>query len=282
MTAPRNLALLLAIAITPSACDRPTHPTPAPPIATQATPTPEPPRPAPPPPPPEPVALTATSPFVDLPVEGFGAAVVSLPIGARSKRPLVIATHGNYDRPEWQCEVWREIVADAAFVLCPRGVARADSPSRDDIRFTYENNMALERELDAALKALEARYPGYVDIEAPLYTGFSLGAIMGVSIAVRAPDRFPRMVLVEGGHDKWTRESAAAYAKGTSKRVLFVCSQGHCGPDAKLAGARLEKAGAMSRVARGPNVGHRYDGPTAEETKKALPWVLEGDARWSL
>src|SRR5262245_33853722 len=113
MPAPSSLLRLLPFVIACLGCDR------AAPRAVAASPSPTvtsisepaPPAPAPPPPPPpEPAVLTAAEPFVDLPVEGHGAAVVSLPRGARDKRPVVIATHGNYDRPEWQCEVWREIV----------------------------------------------------------------------------------------------------------------------------------------------------------------------------
>lgn len=222
--------------------------------------------------------LDAPEPLVLLQVPGYREAVVSLPRDAREKRPVVIATHGNYDRPEWQCEVWREIVDARAFVLCPRGVPRPDSPSSDDIRFTYESNLALERELGAAQKALQARFADYVDDSHPLYTGFSLGAIMGVSIAARAPALYGRLVLTEGGHDKWTPDTVKAFAAGGGERVLFVCSQAYCANDARRAGARLEKAGVAIKVVRGPDVGHRYDGPTAAETKKALAWVLEGRA----
>ncbi|UQA56891.1 hypothetical protein [Polyangium aurulentum] len=231
--------------------------------------------PSPPPAPPRPPPLAAPEPLVLLEVQGHGDAVVSLPRGADGKRRVVIATHGNYDRPEWQCAVWREIVGDSAFVLCPRGVPRPDSPSADDIRFTYGSNQALEREIDAALEALRERFAGYVDDSAPLYTGFSLGAIMGVSIAARAPSRYRRLVLIEGGHDKWTQETAKAFAAGGGERVLFVCSQSYCANDARRAAARLEKAGVATRVVRGPEAGHRYDGPIAAETKKALPWVVE-------
>src|SRR5689334_2604590 len=132
----------LVLALTAPGCDRPARRsvTAQPPNAAAQSPSttaastpqpgPETPAFAPPPPPPEPVTVEAAQPFIELPVEGHGAAVVSLPLGARDKRPVVIATHGNYDRPEWQCEVWREIVGDAAFVLCPRGSMRPDSPSR--------------------------------------------------------------------------------------------------------------------------------------------------------
>jgi predicted esterase len=274
-----------------AACDRPARtllaPTaPAAPLST-AAPAPPPPAPPPPaepalpPPPREPPPLTALSPIVGFGVEGFGEAVASLPMGARGRRPVIIATHGNYDRPEWQCEVWREIVGDRAFVLCPRGTRRPDSPSASDVRFTYDSNLSLEREVDAALAALVALFPEHVDAARPIYTGFSLGAIMGVSIASRRPATYPRAVLVEGGHDKWTPAAAKAFVEGGGRRVLFVCSQAYCAGDARAAAGRLARAGAEVKVVRGPDVGHRYDGPTAEATKQALPWLVEGDDRWA-
>jgi hypothetical protein len=227
------------------------------------------------------VPLRAAAPLIELPIEGEPAAVVSLPIGATARRPVIIASHGNYDRPEWQCQVWREIVGDDAFILCPRGVARPDSPSADDVRFTYESNARLEREIDGGLKALVARFPAHVDGASVLYTGFSLGAIMGVSIASRRPALFPRLVLIEGGHDKWTAAAAKAFSERGGQRVLFVCAQAGCGAAAKSAAARLVKAGLAARVVRAKEVGHRYDGPVADETKRSLAWVLEGDPRWA-
>ncbi|WP_437928329.1 hypothetical protein WMF37_03560 [Sorangium sp. So ce291] len=224
--------------------------------------------------------LRADGPFVELAVEGFPSAVVSVPIGATARRPVLIASHGNYDRPEWQCQVWRGIAGDGAFILCPRGVARSDSPSASDVRFTYESNARLEQEIDAGLAALRARFPEHVDPGAVLYTGFSLGAIMGSAIAARRAALFPRLVLVEGGHDKWTPATAKAFAEGGGQRVLFVCAQAGCGAAATAAAARLEKAGVLTRVVRGKEAGHRYDGPVAEETQRALGWILEGDPRW--
>ncbi|WP_437814542.1 hypothetical protein [Sorangium sp. So ce1078] len=224
--------------------------------------------------------LRADGPFVELSVDGFPSAVVSVPIGATARRPVLIASHGNYDRPEWQCQVWRDIAGGDAFILCPRGVARSDSPSASDVRFTYESNARLEQEIDAGLAALRARFPEHVDPGAVLYTGFSLGAIMGSAIAARRASLFPRLVLVEGGHDKWTSATARAFADGGGQRVLFVCAQAGCGAAAAAAAARLEKAGVLTRVVRSKEAGHRYDGPVAEETRRALSWAIEGDARW--
>lgn len=65
--------------------------------------------------------LSSPSALVELPVPRHGPAVLSIPLGATSRRPVLVAAHGAGDRPEWQCALWRGIVKDRAFVLCPRG-----------------------------------------------------------------------------------------------------------------------------------------------------------------
>src|SRR5262249_55456731 len=98
---------------------------------------------------PELPALQATSWKIDLPVQGFGEATVSVPLGATEARPLLIALHGNFDRPEWQCGTWRGITHGYPFIVCPRGVPRSDSPA-DSKRFTYQNPSRTAEELKAA------------------------------------------------------------------------------------------------------------------------------------
>lgn len=229
--------------------------------------------PAPPPPP-------HAGELVDLPVEGFGDAVVAVPQSAPRPRPLLVATHGNYDRPNWQCEEWQRVVGTRAFVLCPRGEARSDSPSRNDVRYTYASNEKLERELEAGIKALEQRFAPHVDTKDVVYTGFSLGAIQGAKIGARNPQRYPRLILVEGGYDRWTADSAKAFAKA-GKRVLFVCGQKGCQITAAQSVKLLEKAGAQGRTLLADGIGHSYGGPMNELIAENLGWLTEGDARWS-
>jgi predicted esterase len=222
----------------------------------------------------------ARGPFAALPVEGYAEAVVSLPSGATGPRPVLVAAHGNYDTPEWQCRVWREAVGARGFVLCPRGVPRRDSPSRDDVRYEYASGAALERELDAALAALGRAYEGYVDGEAIVYTGFSLGANMGSAIIRKRPGRFPRAVLIEGG-STWAPGAAAAYAKGGGARVLWACGQPGCVQASERSAASFVKAGGEARVVYAKGAGHTYDGPVAERVRGAFDWLVEGDGRWS-
>lgn len=154
-----------------------------------------------------------------------------------------------------------------------------------DKTFRYDSADSLAREIDADLRALAAKYPGYVDDGAMLYTGFSWGAILGVAIITREPSRFPRAVLIEGGEDKWTAALATKYAKGGGQRVLFACGLRGRLFVAQQTVSMLEHAGIGARAVLGklPDAGqfiHWYNGPIAEETRAAERWLFEGDGRW--
>ncbi len=235
------------------------------------------------PPPPPPAPALEGKPFEVLAVPGFGDAVVSKPLGTTRKRPVVLALHGNYDRPEWQCETWGSILATrslSAFVLCTRGVKRPDSPSPTDIRFTYASGASMKAELEAARAALIARWPAFVDDGPAVYTGFSLGAIYGVPWILEDPARTPRVVLTEGGHDPWTGPTIAKFAKKGGLRVLFACGQSSCVHTANPIAAAIGKA-VGAKVVHGKNVGHGYDGAVADAIAEQLDWLVEGDERFA-
>ena len=233
------------------------------------------------PPKPGPPPLRSDPPILPLEVAGFPDAVVSVPLGATGPKPVVVATHGMWDFPEGLCDDQRWIFHDRAWVVCPRGRPMPDKT------FRYDGVEALIREIDADVAALVAKYPGYVDDSGMLYTGFSLGAILGASIVVRQPARFPRAVLIEGGEDKWTGALAARYAKGGGQRMLFACGLRGRVPTASVSAGLLEKAGVGAHVVLGklPDKSefiHWYNGPIANQTVAQLAWLLEGDSRWGL
>jgi hypothetical protein len=92
-------------------------------------------------------------------------------------------------------------------------------------------------------------------------------------------------VLTEGGEDRFDSANAAAYGRGGGKRVLFACGLKPRVAPASRAARLLEREGVQARVVLGklPDTGqfmHAYDGPVAEETKRQLDWLLQGDARW--
>lgn len=228
---------------------------------------------------PELPALAAEAELVPLPVPGYGDAVVSLPLGATTRRPIVVALHGNFDRPEWQCQVWREITRGFPFVLCPRGIPRRDVPKSMD-RWEFASLAKTDQELDAAIAALEARFGSHVAPGSILFTGFSLGAILGVGILEKRPERHRLAVLIEGGYSGWSIGAARKFAEGGGARVLFACGQSACLVKTKEARRVLEQAGVEVRTVGGAKAGHTYDGPVAEAVAGEWEWLTAGDPRW--
>jgi len=148
-----------------------------------------------------------------LPVPGFRPAVVVPPRSSTGRRPVVVALHGNFDRPEWNCDLLPTLAEGRAWLLCIRGIPRRDTPPSWN-RWTYLGRKRVMAEIDAALAALRARYPGRVDDGPLLLAGFSLGAIYSARFAVARPKRFPLLYLVEGSHKVWSPQAIRRFAKG--------------------------------------------------------------------
>ncbi|HET9932063.1 MAG TPA: hypothetical protein VFQ35_15275 [Polyangiaceae bacterium] len=221
-----------------------------------------------------------SAPLVELEVPGFRPATLVVPAGAQSKRPIVVALHGNFDRPEWQCGVWQTIVEGNAFVLCPRGIPRRDAPAALD-RWEYASAKAMKSELEAGLAALRARFADFVDDGPIVFIGFSLGAIYGASLVHTEPARFSRVVFIEGGVGTWTGASAKKFSQAGGQRLILACGQADCLSRVKRLGPSLEKAGLPTRVGGSAKAGHTYDGEVADVVRENWSWFVEGDARWA-
>jgi hypothetical protein len=220
--------------------------------------------------------LSAPSALVPLEVPGFRDAVVSVPMGTTEPRPTVVALHGNFDRPEWQCEVMRDITGAYPFVLCPRGIPRTDVPKSWD-RWEYAGLERVKRELDAGLAALGVRFAGYVAPGPIVFTGFSLGAILGRPLVTGDAGRFPRVVFTEGGNQGW---NFRRFKELGGERVVFACAQAGCARSCRSVAKQAARLGVEVHVADGGNVGHTYDGPVARAIQAEWAWLVEGDRRW--
>lgn len=217
--------------------------------------------------------LTAEAPIVPLSVPGFGDAVVSLPLGSVEPRPIALALHGNFDRPEWQCEVWRRISQGQVFVLCPRGIARRDVPKELD-RWEWGSLAKTKSEIVAGLAALRARYPRHAKQGPVVFTGFSLGAILGARL-IRDPELgIGAAVLTEGGYQGWTLAKAKAL-QPSLRRLLFACGQTACKNAYRYQlDALFQKAGLPASVVADVKAGHTYDDPVAALIASEWPALL--------
>lgn len=222
--------------------------------------------------PPGPLPLDG-APLVPLAVAGYGAAVVSVPLGATTPRRLALALHGNFDRPEWQCEVWRRITRGEVFVLCPRGVPRRDVPKELD-RWEWGSVAKTKAELLVAIAALRERYGERVAPAPIVFTGFSLGAILGATL-IRDPElRVGAAVLVEGGYAGWTASKAKAL-KPSLRYLLIGCGQTDCRNAYRFQlGPLLERASLPASMVADVKAGHTYDDPVAALLQQEWPNVL--------
>jgi hypothetical protein len=217
--------------------------------------------------------LSAPSELVELAVPSFRAAVVSLPLGATSPRPIALALHGNFDRPEWQCEVWRRITRGEVFVLCPRGIPRSDVPKELD-RWEWGSLSKTKAEVIAALAALRARYPEHVKSGPVAFTGFSLGAILGARLIQDPELEVGAAVLTEGGYQGWTLPKVKSL-KPRLRRVLFACGQSECRNAYRYQLEGLFQRGELpAAVVADVKAGHTYDDPVAALIAGEWPAIL--------
>ena len=247
-----------------------------------------------------------------MPVAGFAKAVLVSPVGATRPMPLVVAVLGIGDTPESQCAMWRELVGQRAFVICPRftphlvpvqqeapnpvqgllgflGLQGDHAPEANpnagavvQSGFRPTEVPEVEREIDAAIASLRSIFPKYVASGPAIYTGFSRGAFLGATLIAKNPSRYPRAIMIEGGQSAWTDATAALYAKGGGKRVLFACGQLSCVAESEPASQLLGRARVTTRIVHGEGEGHGYSGPVKEQIRAAFSWVVEGDTAWNV
>jgi hypothetical protein len=170
--------------------------------------------------------LQADAWLIDLEVPGFGKAKLAVPLGATSPRAIVIALHGAADRPEWACSALRSIAGPAPFVLCPRGVQRADFNAADP-RYTFGTADATANELRVALAQLKHRFGLYVAPGPVIFTGFELGADHVAWITSQEPAFFSRVLLIEPAPESWPSSQAALFARSGGQRALFAFGPAH-------------------------------------------------------
>jgi predicted esterase len=138
-------------------------------------------------------------------------------------KPIVVVLHGNFDRPEWECATWKEVADFYGWILCPRGV-RTPSASEGEDRWTYRGPGAVEKEVEAGVRALEARYPGKVSRAGMVLVGFSLGANYAPGLVLRLSGQYPYLFLVEGGLKKLDRPMIRRLQKAGLKGVAMAMS----------------------------------------------------------
>ena len=220
--------------------------------------------------------LHAESWLIALPVEGYRDARVSVPLGARDPRPVVVALHGAGDRPEWACGGWRGATDAYAFVVCPTG-----QPGGVPEGFVWGNDAAVEREVNASVEALRRRFGHHVAAGCTLLAGFSQGAIRMAPMLARGGGWCSQAVLCEGAYDAVGKSFARAFFGSGGRRILLACSQPHCAKVFAQRETALREAGVDVRTVYSGGRTHNLDGEMVNTLRAGWPWLVRDDERWT-
>ncbi len=193
-----------------------------------------------------------------LKVPGFASASHVDPADDSGRpKPVVVVLHGNFDRPEWECDVWGEVAGFYGWTVCPRGV-RTPWASKAEDRWTYNGAGAVRREIEASLQALEERYPGRVTREGMVLAGFSLGGILAPDLARADPGKYEFLFLVEGGVKKLDKKNIKSLSSAGVKGVGMAMSAPGRRKLAMDAVKRLEIRGIRAVFVDMKGAGHSY------------------------
>ncbi len=218
--------------------------------------------------------LEAESWLVTLPAPPEAPALVSVPLGAREPRPIVVGVHGAGDRPEWACGGYRGALDAFPFVVCPAGVPCGGG------KLCTAAPAELARRIDAAISALRERFGAHVAPGPLVLVGFSLGAIHGAELLWTRGAEFPRALLLEGGERELTPALARGFVAEGGERVLLLCAADDCAGRFGPAASALERAGAQVRVVAAGTHRHNLDGAMVAAVSRAWPWLVEGLPGW--
>ena len=223
------------------------------------------------------VPLAAAQPWATLTLDHFEPATVSVPLGARWARPVVIAIHGRSDTAAASCAAWSTITAGDCFVLCPSlraaGANEADASPAD--RTSIE---CLADELREGIVALRKRYGRYVARNEVALAGFDGGAERAIPIALQNPSVFSVLWLVNGGLKEWSSALSTTYLQRGGKLLGLVCTDASCELDALRVTASAHAAGLTTTLVKPGQFGISLDARVVQAARQA--WRDTKPAAW--
>ncbi len=169
--------------------------------------------------------------------------------------------------------MWKDVAGFYGWVLCPRGI-RTPWASLAEDRWTYRGPAIIQKEIDAAIDALEKRYPERVSREGTVLAGFSLGGIYAPSLVTNNPGRYPYVFLVEGGVKKLDKRLIRSMKKAGVKGLGMAMSAPGRRRMAKDAMRLVVKAGLRAVFVDMKGAGHAYRGDFAQTGREGLKRLL--------
>jgi len=202
--------------------------------------------------------------------------VVSVPLGAREPRPIMIALHGGSEKPERTCPAWRAITEAYPFVICPRGWGGNES------RLGWQNASDTDQRIARAVAATKKTFGSWVeDTRSLVLAGFSMGANQVALVARRDPQTYRRIVVGDSAHNpRAALEFAGEWVAGGGERALFLCTTSGCEPSMRAAARKVARERADARLNIAPTQVHALSERAVQSMRRDWAWLVEGAEGW--
>jgi hypothetical protein len=202
--------------------------------------------------------------------------VVSVPLGAREPRPLMIALHGGSEKAEHACAAWREITEAYAFVVCPRGWGGNEE------RLGWRNAADTSKRITRAVAAAKKTFGSWIhETPTTVLAGFSMGAVQVALVSRVQPQTYHRIVIGDSAHKPLSALSfAPAWVRGGGERALFLCTTSGCEPSMRAAARKVAQEKAKARLNIAPTQKHGLSEPVVQSVRRDWPWLVEGAEGW--
>lgn len=203
--------------------------------------------------------------------------VVSVPLGAREPRPLMVALHGGSRRPQHACAAWRTVTDAYPFVVCPRGWGG------NERRLGWRGGADTSARIARAVAAAKEKFGSWIE-ETPttVLVGFSMGGSQVALVAKREPQRYRRIVVGDSAHDPVPALTfSATWAKGGGERAIFLCTTSGCEPSLRAAARRVAREKAFARLNVAPTQVHGLSAAAVQSMRRDWAWLVEGADGWS-
>jgi poly(3-hydroxybutyrate) depolymerase len=200
--------------------------------------------------------------------------VVSVPLGAREPRPIMIALHGGSDRPEWACGAWRGITSAYPFLVCPHGVGT------NEASLAWSSPADTKARVARAVAATKKIFGSWIRETPIVLVGFSMGATQAALLARSEPLTYRRIGLAESAY---APEPVIAFAEpwaAGGQRAIFLCTTIGCEGPYRTAARNVARHGVPARLNIAGTNEHGMWDAVVRSMRRDWPWFVEGAEGW--
>jgi hypothetical protein len=206
----------------------------------------------------------------EIPFLGTRTAFVVAPRSLATPARLLAMIHGVCVPPSYACGYWADVASSTGFLVCPTGNKTCEGGGRGPP--TWEEPFAdIDADLERAIAATLDVFPGQMDRNGAILSGFSRGSYAAVILAIRHPGRWPFLILNEADV-----ELSVSMMRAAKVRAVALIA-GEWG--SQLAGERttyetMKKQGYPIELWVMRKAGHYYSADIGDIMRQAIDFVL--------